>query len=122
MPSSLLPLLVEPDELERQLGLESILIVDLCKPGTYAQSHIPGALHLDYAQIVMERCRSAIERATLLFSGRKLHVTASYGLAASPGDGATRELLVQHADDALYAAKEAGRNRGVIYREMGAGG
>jgi len=52
MSSFLLPLLVEPDELERQLGQESILLVDLCKPETYTQSHIPGAVHLDYTQIV----------------------------------------------------------------------
>lgn len=52
MSSFLLPLLVEPDELERQLGQESILSIDLCKPETYAQSHIPGAVHLEYAQIV----------------------------------------------------------------------
>jgi thiosulfate/3-mercaptopyruvate sulfurtransferase len=53
MSSSLLPLLVEPDELERQLGQESIRLVDLCKPEIYVQSHIPGAVHLDYAQIVV---------------------------------------------------------------------
>lgn len=52
MSTLLLPLLVEPDELEHQLGLESMLLVDLCKPETYTQSHIPGAVHLDYAQIV----------------------------------------------------------------------
>jgi thiosulfate/3-mercaptopyruvate sulfurtransferase len=52
MPAPHFSLLVEPEELERQLGQESMLLVDLCKPETYAQSHIPGAVHLDYAQIV----------------------------------------------------------------------
>ena len=52
MSTLLLPLLVEPGELERQLGQESILVIDLCKPETYIQSHIPGAVHLEYAQIV----------------------------------------------------------------------
>jgi len=52
MSSTLLPLLVEADELNRQLGQESILLVDLCKPEIYAQSHLPGAVHLDYAQVV----------------------------------------------------------------------
>lgn len=55
MPAPTLPLIVEPEELERHLGQESILIVDLCKPEIYAQSHIPGAVHLDYAQIVAIR-------------------------------------------------------------------
>lgn len=52
MPTPQLPLIVEPEELEHQLGQEAILVVDLCKPEIYAQSHIPGAVHLDYAQIV----------------------------------------------------------------------
>jgi len=52
MPTAQLPLIVEPEELEHQLGQEAILVVDLCKPEIYAQSRIPGAVHLDYAQIV----------------------------------------------------------------------
>jgi len=51
----LLPLIVEPEELERQLANPGILIVDLCKPEVYPQTHIPGAVHLDYAQIVVAR-------------------------------------------------------------------
>lgn len=51
-----LPLLIEPDELETLLGdtnsEPNILVVDLCKPTTYAQAHIPGAIHLNYPQIV----------------------------------------------------------------------
>lgn len=52
MTSALLPLIVEPEELERHLGEERILLVDLCKPEIYAQAHIPGAVHIEYAQIV----------------------------------------------------------------------
>ena len=52
MPAPKLPWIVEPEVLERQLGQESIVVVDLCKPEIHAQSHIPGAVHLDYAQIV----------------------------------------------------------------------
>lgn len=47
-----LPLVMEPEALESMLGDESLFVVDLCKPETYAQSHIPGAVHLGYAQIV----------------------------------------------------------------------
>jgi thiosulfate/3-mercaptopyruvate sulfurtransferase len=47
-----LPLLIEPAELEQRLGDASLRIVDLSKPETYAEMHIPGAVHLDYAQIV----------------------------------------------------------------------
>jgi thiosulfate/3-mercaptopyruvate sulfurtransferase len=52
MPQPLLPLLVEPAELQPQLGAENLLIVDLSKGEAYAQGHVPGAVHLDYSQIV----------------------------------------------------------------------
>lgn len=48
-------LLTEPAELEQRLGSNNLLIVDLCKPEIYAQAHIPGAVHLDYSQIVAAR-------------------------------------------------------------------
>jgi len=37
--------------------------------------------------------------------------TFSAGVAEFPGDGADVTALLQRADDRLYAAKEAGRNR-----------
>ncbi|HDP89114.1 MAG TPA: sulfurtransferase [Thioalkalivibrio sp.] len=46
------PLLMEPDELEARLDDPELLIVDLCKPEIHVQGHIPGALHLDYADVV----------------------------------------------------------------------
>jgi thiosulfate/3-mercaptopyruvate sulfurtransferase len=55
MTQALLPLIVEPAELEKHLGAENLLIVDLSRPETYAQAHLPGAAHLDYAQIVAAR-------------------------------------------------------------------
>jgi diguanylate cyclase (GGDEF)-like protein len=42
--------------------------------------------------------------------GHDVTVTASLGAACFPGDGETVEALVQHADIAMYAAKDAGRN------------
>lgn len=47
-----MPLIVEPDVLDRRLGEENLLVVDLSTPETHAQMHVPGAVHLDYAQIV----------------------------------------------------------------------
>ncbi|WP_018953838.1 sulfurtransferase [Thioalkalivibrio sulfidiphilus] len=49
------PLLIEPAELEHLLGTPGMCVVDLCKPETYAQAHVPGALHLDYGRIVASR-------------------------------------------------------------------
>jgi thiosulfate/3-mercaptopyruvate sulfurtransferase len=47
-----LPLLVEPDLLEKSLGNQNLLIADLSKADNYRKLHVPGAVHLDYAQIV----------------------------------------------------------------------
>jgi diguanylate cyclase (GGDEF)-like protein len=64
-----------------------------------------GALHL------AERIRRGIEKGQLIFDGARLSVTVSIGLAVWPRDGATGAELIAAADRALYAAKQAGRNR-----------
>lgn len=52
MPEPLLPLLVEADVLQGHLGNPDMLIVDLTKAETYAKGHIPGAVFLDYPQLI----------------------------------------------------------------------
>jgi diguanylate cyclase (GGDEF)-like protein len=46
-----------------------------------------------------------------VFDGARLGVTVSVGVAVWPEDGRDPAALVAAADRALYAAKEAGRNR-----------
>jgi thiosulfate/3-mercaptopyruvate sulfurtransferase len=48
---ALLPLLVEPAELDAKLDAPNLLIVDLNRAEVYAQSHLPHAVWLDYAAI-----------------------------------------------------------------------
>ncbi len=55
MAQPLLPLVAEPEDLEKNLGANNLLIVDLCRPEIYAQTHVPGAVHIDYTQIVAAR-------------------------------------------------------------------
>ncbi len=50
-----LPLIVEPEALESILDTPHLLIVDMTKPATYAQMHIPWAVYLDYGQIIAMR-------------------------------------------------------------------
>ena len=47
-----LPLLIEPAALHARLADPALLIVDLCDPARYAAGHIPGAVALDYADLV----------------------------------------------------------------------
>ncbi len=48
-----LPLLVEPEDLKPRLREPSLLIVDLCQANNYAEAHIPGAVHLEYANLLL---------------------------------------------------------------------
>ncbi|NIR59214.1 MAG: sulfurtransferase [Gammaproteobacteria bacterium] len=55
MTEAMLPLIVEPEALEACLGRPGLLVVDLSKPETYAQMHVPGAVHLDYGSLNARR-------------------------------------------------------------------
>ncbi len=48
-----LPLLVEPAELEAKLGASNLLIVDLNRAEVYAQTHLPGAVRLEYVDLTL---------------------------------------------------------------------
>jgi diguanylate cyclase (GGDEF)-like protein len=66
-----------------------------------------------------ESAREILARVTAEFAklsfdggqGRSLNVTVSGGIATFPLDGRTLEELISSADQRLYAAKQAGRNR-----------
>lgn len=47
----------------------------------------------------------------LFIDGRKVQIHASMGVSLFPRDGNDMEALIQHADNAMYKAKSAGRNR-----------
>jgi len=57
-----------------------------------------------------QRCRRQIEDMEFTFQGHAVRLTASFGVADAV-DMLSTEALIQRADDALYAAKRAGRNR-----------
>jgi diguanylate cyclase (GGDEF)-like protein len=86
------------DTLARLGGEEFALIV----PGTDERR----------ALMLAERLRSAIKEA---FALDPVRITMSFGIACFPRDGRTPEQLMRAADRALYAAKELGRDRTVIY-------
>jgi len=75
---------------------------------------LPGT-HLDGAYNLAERVREGIERLhlPLLDGAGSLQITASFGVATLPGSADDMRGLVAAADEALYRAKRAGKNRTV---------
>ena len=54
--------------------------------------------------------------------GQRLHVTASIGATIFPADDADPDLLIRHADHAMYNAKKAGRNCYCLYEAAAGAG
>ncbi len=65
------------------------------------------------AAVVADRLRLAVADQPFLIHGgsEKLPVTISVGVAVTNDGGDSLEALLKRADDALYAAKNGGRNR-----------
>lgn len=62
-----------------------------------------------------ERLRRLYAEAPFVLDGQPLHSTISIGIADSADTGTEFRLLVQAADQALYEAKQSGRNLVKVY-------
>jgi len=85
------------DEIARIGGDEFCLIL----------RNLPSAMEAGkVAQRILE-----VVREPILLEGHELVVTPSIGIAVIPQDGRDPDTVLKHADRAMYAAKEGGRNR-----------
>ena len=64
----------------------------------------------DQAYAVIERLRQKIEDTVVEDKKNSIYTTVSFGVAAYPEDGASVRKIIQKADQALYLAKQDGRN------------
>ncbi len=74
--------------------------------------------HPDGARYVAELIRGEVERLDLPHAASSVadHVTISIGVASLvPEDACSPDELIRRADEALYRAKEGGRNRTVVH-------
>ena len=62
------------------------------------------------AMIIADKLREVIAASQYQFDGHNIAVTVSCGVATL-GEGASAQHLYEHADRALYSAKQSGRNR-----------
>ncbi|MBL8958090.1 MAG: GGDEF domain-containing protein, partial [Myxococcaceae bacterium] len=81
-----------------RLGGEELLVI------------LPGA-SLEAAEEKAEALRAAIAKLELSHRGRRIEVTASFGVSAFPEHGSHGAELTRAADQALYTAKRTGRDR-----------
>lgn len=65
---------------------------------------------------VAERLRLACEKNRLLYEKQPIPVTSSFGVAGFSDRALDFETLIRQADEALYQAKEEGRNRVVLFK------
>jgi two-component system cell cycle response regulator len=91
----------QTDEIARTGGEEFVVLAPESNPA--------GALAL------AERLRKRVEAAVIETSGVRLNKTVSIGVAVWDGGGEVdAATLLKHSDEALYQAKEKGRNRAVL--------
>jgi diguanylate cyclase (GGDEF)-like protein/PAS domain S-box-containing protein len=64
---------------------------------------------LENAELVAERIRTMLEINPVSYSGTRIPLTVSIGIAEVTAEGI--EIALSHADEALYEAKHQGRNR-----------
>lgn len=65
-----------------------------------------------------ERLRNTLNSLSLPYGYYSLSVTISMGIACYPVNGQTREAILRAADQAMYAAKEAGRDHILSYDQL----
>lgn len=62
-----------------------------------------------------EKLRKKVEKYNWSINNKRINVSVSIGIACFPHQAKNKDELIRAADSALYKAKEAGRNRTVIY-------
>ncbi|MBU0623013.1 MAG: diguanylate cyclase [Gammaproteobacteria bacterium] len=75
---------------------------------------LPGINEAEDAGVVARKIVSAMS-APHLIGEHELTITFSIGISICPDDAQDDETLVRHADDAMYRAKERGRNNFQFY-------
>ncbi|HZG86835.1 PAS domain S-box protein [Paenibacillus sp.] len=102
------------NEVSRRLKVCACGIVSR-QGGDEFTAYLPGSDRAQAEAKALELIRKLSE--PYLIEGHELFVTPSVGISLFPGDSADVESLIQHADAALYEAKESGGNAYSFFSE-----
>ena len=75
-------------------------------------------MNMDTAYERAETIRQSLNSLRMPYREDILTITISMGIACYPGNGETREAILHAADQAMYGAKEAGRDHILSYDEL----
>jgi len=90
-----------------------------CRYGGEEFCLVIAEVNVDGASRCIESVRDAIKHLSLHNRGQTLGtITVSAGIAMYPAHGEDAEHLIRAADDALYRAKKAGRDRVTVYEPI----
>lgn len=107
------------DEVLREVAVRlaaSVRAIDLpCRYGGEEFVVVMPGTRLSDAARVAERIREEISGKVFVSGDQEIPVSVSVGVSASDGAEDRPESLLRRADEALYEAKSAGRNRVVIH-------
>jgi diguanylate cyclase (GGDEF)-like protein len=70
---------------------------------------------INQAKIPLERFRKTVETLNLSYQNQQINVTVSIGACQYNEEISSKEEFLQKTDDALYEAKNLGRNKTVLY-------
>jgi len=78
---------------------------------------LPGLMVIEDAIQVAQKIVDSF-RKPFFIENHHLVVTTSIGIAVYPNDGTNEGILLKNADKAMYQAKQAGRDRYQLYKEV----
>lgn len=105
-----------PDVLGRRGEDEFIVVVFVATPDNAAAApsgHTPAA---NRARGLAGKIMNSL-RQPFTIENQSIHLTASLGISLFPGDANTAQELIEHADSAMYNAKDNGRARTQFYTQ-----
>jgi diguanylate cyclase (GGDEF)-like protein/PAS domain S-box-containing protein len=105
------------DIVARQGGDEFLILVTGPSVARESAAEARAAIRTAVGRIA-SKLREALA-APFVVGGVELYVTASVGASVYPDDAGSAEALLKHADVAMYAAKDAGRDGYQLYRASG---